>query len=342
IYNPLTDVQIHRGEDWDLLLRGLFAGQYIIAEMSGDVQQILYQHGWLVQAEQAALAQRFYLKYVSLEATTGCNQACYFCPVSVAPRGNGVMSLEDYQRIVGQLAVYRHTIRAVFMNNYNEPTADPHFLERVQILKSYELTPALLTNGTGLTPKVIDALNAMGGLPFLTVNLSTIDRDRYRQERGRDHLLQVLRNLDYLREHPVGEMMNIVVLGKNDDRHQRDYEEICERFARSNFMVKFARTNDRSSYLNVGQAQEQPHQFLKGCDQTGSRPLQHLHINATGTCVLCCQDYNEDYVIGNLMEQTVEEVLTGPAIALLRRWVYGIEDAPDDFICRKCIFARIP
>ncbi|PJF39327.1 MAG: hypothetical protein CUN54_08945, partial [Phototrophicales bacterium] len=69
IYNPLTDVQIHRGEDWDLLLRGLFAGQYIIAEMPSDVRQILYQQGWLVQAEQAALAQQFYLKYVSLEAS---------------------------------------------------------------------------------------------------------------------------------------------------------------------------------------------------------------------------------------------------------------------------------
>ena len=27
-------------------------------------------------------------------------------------------------------------------------------------------------------------------------------------------------------------------------------------------------------------------------------------------------------------------------VAKLRRWVYGIEEAPADFICRNCIFAR--
>jgi hypothetical protein len=26
-------------------------------------------------------------------------------------------------------------------------------------------------------------------------------------------------------------------------------------------------------------------------------------------------------------------------MALLRRWVYGVEEAPDDFICRQCIYA---
>ena len=36
----------------------------------------------------------------------------------------------------------------------------------------------------------------------------------------------------------------------------------------------------------------------------------------------------------------VAEVLEGPEIAKMRRWVYGLEDAPEDFICRGCIYAR--
>ena len=33
------------------------------------------------------------------------------------------------------------------------------------------------------------------------------------------------------------------------------------------------------------------------------------------------------------------QVLSGDEIARLRRMIYGLERAPDDFICRKCVFA---
>ena len=56
-------------------------------------------------------------------------------------------------------------------------------------------------------------------------------------------------------------------------------------------------------------------------------------------CVLCCEDYDEKYVVGDLTTSSVAEVLRGPEIARLRRWSYGLEEAPEDFICRKCIYA---
>ena len=58
--------------------------------------------GWLLPADEDPSA-RFLLKYVSLEAHTVCNQSCYFCPVSVAPRESYFMPTELYERIVGEL-----------------------------------------------------------------------------------------------------------------------------------------------------------------------------------------------------------------------------------------------
>ena len=71
----------------------------------------------------------------------------------------------------------------------------------------------------------------------------------------------------------------------------------------------------------------------------GSRPIQHLHITPRAECILCCQDYNEVTVIGDLNRESVCEVLTGDAFARVRRQVYGLEEAPDDFICHNCKFA---
>ena len=91
------------------------------------------------------------------------------------------MPTELYERIVGELAAWRDTIEAVFMINYNEPTVDKRFVEQVRAIRAAGLPPAVLTNGTGLTPERIDALVEMGGLRFLSINLSTLDRERYQQ-----------------------------------------------------------------------------------------------------------------------------------------------------------------
>lgn len=341
IYNPLTDRTIVEGEPGYADLRSLLAGIRAGAgSLSADRAGLtpLADSGWLVPADSEPERQ-FLLKYVSLEAHTVCNQACYFCPVSVAPREDHFMPMDLYQRILGELSVWRETIEAVFMINYNEPTADKRFVDQVRAIKAAGLPPAVLTNGTGLIPSRVDQLVEMGGLRFLSINLSTLDRDRYTRERGGDHLTMVLKNLDYARDRPVAEQMDMVVLGTGDENHRRDFDEISRRFAGSRFAVKYFEVMDRTGHVQVGHRPAIPHQRLCGCDNVGSRPLQHIHITPRGQCLLCCEDYDEKYVVGDLNRESVHEVLTGPRLALMRRWIYGLEEAPKDFICRGCTFA---
>jgi MoaA/NifB/PqqE/SkfB family radical SAM enzyme len=337
VYNPHTDRTMMQGEPGYASLLALIAGAPLEAITEVD-RGHLAADGWLLPGEEDA-SLRFLLKYVSLEAHTVCNQSCYFCPVSIAPREDYFMPTELYERIVGELAVWRDTIEAVFMINYNEPTADKRFVEQVRTIRAAGLPPAVLTNGTGLTPKRVDALVEMGGLRFLSINLSTLDRDRYNKDRGGDHLQMVLRHLDYAKDKPLAEQMDMVVLGTGNENHRRDFEEISARFAGSRFTVKSFEVMDRAGYLQIGLKPAVPNQRLCGCENVGSRPLQHIHITPRGQCVLCCEDYDEKYVVGDLTRESVQQVLTGPAMAQMRRWAYGVEEAPRDFICRGCSFA---
>jgi MoaA/NifB/PqqE/SkfB family radical SAM enzyme len=336
LYNPLTDRTLLTGERGYASLRALLTGD--LSGMPEAERAWLAEQGWLLPAEEDP-SHRFLLKYISLEAHTVCNQACYFCPVSIAPREDYFMPTALYERIVGELAAYKSTIEAVFMINYNEPTADRRFLDQVRAIKAAGLPPAVLTNGSGLTPERIDALVEMGGLRFLSINLSTLDRARYERDRGGDHLAAVLKNVDYARDKAVAQDMDMVVLGTGNDDHKRDFEEIRERFSGSRFNVKSFEVMDRAGYLQIGLKPAMPNQKLCGCDNVGSRPLQHLHITPRGQCVLCCEDYDEKYVVGDLAKESVDDVLRGPELAKMRRWVYGLEEAPRDFICRGCTFA---
>lgn len=339
IYNPVTDRTIQTGEAGFSELLRLHNGENLLDEVQDQLKSALIDEGWLV-AGNTEFGARFLLRYVTLEATTACNQSCYFCPVSINPRDSHSMPLDVYTTIVQSLVPYKPTIEAVFMINYNEPTIDPLFVDRLKILTSHGLPPAVNTNATGLTPAKVEAILEMGGLRYLSVNFSTMDRELYSHDRGGDHMRMVLQNLDFVKTRPVAKQMDLAVLGQGDEAHKRDYKEIADFFQGTKFNVKYFEVMDRAGYLPIGLRPEKPHDRLRGCENIGSRPLQHLHITPHGKCILCCEDYDEKYEVGDLTRQSIEDVLTGPAFSLFRRWSYGLADAPDDFMCRKCVFAR--
>ena len=329
IYNPLTDRALTpMDREYTVVRRALDGG---VADAS------LLEGGWLVRGD---VSTSYRLKIVSLETLTTCNQKCYFCPVSIAPRADYAMPTELFERIVNELTGYRDTLESVFLQSYNEPTLDRRFLDQCRTLFAAGLPVAVLSNGTGLTPAKVDVLIAESPLRYLCINLSTLDRERYLRDRGADHLEVVLRNLEYAKSRPVAEQMNIVVLGTGNDVHHSDFETIRDHFDGSRFQVEKHIVMDRAGWLDIGLKSSSQSRPLAGCDNVGSRPLQHLHITPYGKCVLCCEDYDERYVVGDLTASSIREVLQGPELAKMRRWIYGMEEAPADFMCRDCVFAR--
>ncbi len=338
LYNPLTDAALGSGEADGQRLTRLRCGSLAVTDLEGDERERLRQGGWLVpRSVEGGRAYR--LKYVTLETHTVCNQGCYFCPVAASRRPRHFMPTELFERVLDQVAELRATVDAVATTNYNEPTLDPRFTGQVRAIAERGLAPAVVTNGWGLTPEVVDALVAVGTVRYLVVNLSTLDPERYQLERQAPHLRHVLRNLDQLKDREVAREMKIVVLGQGDEAHQRDFETISARYEGSRLAVERHLVMDRAGHLAQGLHPPDPSLPLAGCENVGSRPLQHIHVTAHGQVVLCCQDYDERYPVGHLDHSSVREVLEGEALARYRRWAYGLEPAPADFICRRCVFA---
>src|SRR5262249_1137937 len=261
IYNTLTDQFLSPADPGFRELHLIRGGQMAAADLPGSLVHSLVSGGWLMETGIDP-GKRFRLKYVSFEASTVCNQACYFCPVSVERREDHAMSMEMYDQITAQLAQHRATTDGLSMIHYNEPTADKRFLDQVRVLKRYGLPPAVLTNATGLTPDRVDAILGMGGLRYLSVNLSTLDRERYKNERGGDHLRQAMRNLDYVKDKPIAPKMDLAVLGRGDATHRKDFEEIRAYFANSKFDVQFYEVMDRAGAVPLGLHPAKPHQRL--------------------------------------------------------------------------------
>ncbi len=95
----------------------------------------------------------------------------------------------------------------------------------------------------------------MGGLSYFSVNLSTLNREQYAKDRGKDHLERVLANLDYARDKALAEEMVIVVLGTDPDEHQ-PHSGDQRHFAGSRFKVQDFEPNDHAAYLDIGRMVE--------------------------------------------------------------------------------------
>lgn len=337
ILNPHTGRGMGVEHDWYLELRRLVLDEVKLPYLD-EMHQALAADDWLITAD-TDLSHNYRLRWVSLEAHSICNQRCFFCPVSVAPRDPYYMPTEIFERIVTEVAALGEPIEAVTMIQYNEPTVDPRFVDQVRCIKEAGLPAAVLSNGSNLGADKVDALVAMGGIHYFSVNLSTLDREQYAKDRGKNHLDRVLANLDYVKDKALAEEMVIVVLGTDPDEHARQYEAIGKRFAGSRFKVQDFEPNDRAGYLDIGLAAEGRDLQVRGCDYMGSRPIEHLHVAASGKAVICCQDYDEGWVLGDLEKQSVSEILEGEAYAQARRMVYGVEAPPENFICSNCRYA---
>ncbi|MEP6801246.1 MAG: radical SAM/SPASM domain-containing protein [Acidobacteriota bacterium] len=335
VYNPLTGASLAKdGEGFRALSRmrqGLSPG------VNAGVLDHLRAARFLIDDVDRE-ARRSHLLFLSLETCTVCNHRCPFCPVSVDPREREVMSTDLFESIVDQAAAIGGRDLVVFLSNYNEPTVDPLFEERCRFLFARGLPVSILTNASQFTPDRADRLEALGRFRYIGINLPTLDPERYRMLHGTRDLARVLANVDALRARAISEETAIVVLGEEDDVHREDVARIRARFEPRGWEVKPFRIRSRPA-SGTFVPEPPPKRKLRGCELMGSRPFEHLHVTATGKAVLCCQDYYERLTVGDLKTQSVAEILGGDAMARLRRWTYGVEEAPADFLCRRCEFA---
>jgi MoaA/NifB/PqqE/SkfB family radical SAM enzyme len=275
-----------------------------------------------------------HLPFAQIETTTTCNQRCYFCPVSQRRRPKAVMSLELLRTILtGLQGCGTHTL---YINGFNEPTYDSMLVEKVKMIKRYGMNISLNSNGSGLHPELTNQLCANGVQTFL-FNVSTLDPQHYEHTRGNKDISKVRTHIDYLLHTYPQANVTIMVLGQLDTSHAENINAIMDYFSPQGAhilvcpMADFATTNLPIMPSKIY------HQKLRGC--VSRRDSDWLHFIPDGSAIMCCQDYDECYKVGNIHDNTVEEIYFSDSFTRLRHWINGTEQAPTDFICRTCVFA---
>jgi cyclic pyranopterin phosphate synthase len=131
--------------------------------------------------------------FVSFNVTNRCTQRCPMCGVWVT--SSEELSVAEIAEILSQLR--EEGIAAIEISG-GEPFLRPDIFEVFSVLDQLGFVYSVNTNGTLLTPDVIERLASCTGLLQLAVSLDSLQRERYAQLRGTDSLPRVLASLELI------------------------------------------------------------------------------------------------------------------------------------------------
>jgi len=284
------------------------------------------------------------LNYVDIETVRHCNARCVFCPQSQDPLPAGTMSLELFEHICKELRktnkLYNHFY--VVLNHYGEPLLDKFFKERIKLLEKYKIDIMLHTNGTKLDEdKVIFLYQHRHLIQMIEFQMTTLDEEEWCTTYGLpptqfkktfSNLLNLLRI--FAHHKPKG---GIVLNRKIKDQLESLLTEpidVAWRDELWNTRAGNLEINNENKLSDIDDVGYKKNDYMYTCNKDALR--SNFSINYEGKVFLCCQDYYQKNIIGDLAKDSVQYILNTVEANHLRDQMYGRKPCDNDLICRTC------
>ncbi len=272
---------------------------------------------------------------VDIETCRQCNARCLYCPQSVAPKTRGVMSLELFEHTLSALGETRP--EWVALNHYGEPLLDPHFRERVRMLREKGFPLHLFTNGTLLKDSLVEFLSD-GGLFATVFNFPSIDPAEWSTLMGMTErsYWNARRAIEGYIAAGGGRAEVLISVNAHTDNQLERAERINEHFSGFGPVGVFLEdSNSRAGSVENSlvriDARGSGRRFA-GCE----RVVNHLHVSWEGKIFLCCQDYDQRVIFGDVREQSIASIMSSELARRLRAEIFGLAPMSAGLPCLSC------
>jgi len=278
-----------------------------------------------------------YPRQLIIDIHSYCNASCVICPYTALKKQNpmGIMEEGLFEKIVRDFGdlTRKHGFRGnVLFCNMSEIFVYPEMAaQRLQYVIQSGLGAGIQTNAALMTPEAVSLLSSAGFDGTFTISLHGISPDVYKRVMGLD-ISTTLKNIDYLVQHYPKE--KIVIQSIPWNWPEGEAKRIRSHFRSRGVRVRMPLANNRAGLLpNVAVHRKEK---LAGCN--AGRPLGEMVVCFDGDVILCCNDMGREEVVGNLRNNTIQEVWNGEKMQEKIGQIYYGKQSPDDFICRKCEF----
>ena len=224
---------------------------------------------------------------INIETTNYCNAKCIMCPHKVMKRNKGFMSLDLLETILRDLP---DDVNEISLSLFGEPLIDKRMPKIFKMVRNkYKRRLILFTNGSFLGDWVNGLIYEY--LDYICISFNGYDKKSYEKNMKLDFDNSIGAINEFLNKKSNRLKVDVMMLNM-------DYSEENKKAFRSLFPMGII--NPVRSWGD----------FQSGGNGKGimcGRPLS-LNVLWDGKVVLCCRDYEGEYIFGDLNKKTISEI----------------------------------
>jgi len=251
---------------------------------------------------------------VRIETTNICNAHCVTCPREKLTREITTMPYYQFEEIVWQ--VYYMGAKTISLFGFGEPLADSELPEKVALCSMIGLDTYIATNASLLTEELSGKL-LRAGLKHIRFSVNGVGENYEKFHRGlkwnevSHNIGEFMKINDCLFKHRCEVTVTAIpMFGETVD-------ELVERWEPGGSVPM------RIDHLEVwkphnwtdGRKYRKVDRRLRTCGRPETGPIQ---VNADGSMMVCCFDYDAKMTIGNVGKNTVKDILEGKQLERIR------------------------
>lgn len=274
--------------------------------------------------------KRFHKIY--LEISNVCNLNCRFCPGT--KRQKKILSEAEFSALLPKLRPWTDFL---YFHLMGEPLCHPQ-LERFLLLAGESGFKVILTTNGTLLQKQQDVLLAAPGLHKVNISLHAFEANDLDIP-----FEEYLRRCFAFGRATEGKKLVVYRLWNQGGENEKNQEILAGLRAAFPGEWKVEPRGTRIGqrvYLEYGNKFDWPDLSAEdGGEQVFCYGLRdQIGVLCDGTVVPCCLDHEGDIALGNLFEQSLEEILETPRAKAIYEGFRSKKAAEE--LCRKCGYAR--
>jgi organic radical activating enzyme len=259
----------------------------------------------------------------------GCRVACTYCPQKLhvsayksRKPGASVLTMEVFEDCIDKLPPKSE----IYFSGFSEPFLNPDCSHFLRLAHERGFTVSVFTTAVGIEEHTLDQIR---DIPFKSFVVHLPDNRDTMKIEVNDRYIAIL---DKLRE-AIPNIHFLLTKGQrlSDSFHPRIKEYLKINKIRCFIHVK----HSRAGAIGANDAAILPR--LKG-DLAYCPRLDINVLLPNGDVVLCCQDFGQKHILGNLKESSFDSLHQSDEF---RHVIDGLTDDTRDILCRECVlYAR--
>ena len=272
----------------------------------------------------------------TIEPTNICNFKCKFCnqssPSHFDKRNAGKIDLTDYEVILTKIRNECPSIQTVSLTLDGEPTLHANLPEMIKKANEFGFFVRFSSNGSKIDRAFLEKTKELSFMVLIDFSPDKDGFEKYRGKKGSWALIN--RNLkEMINSLKINKHFHIEIVENSGYYESLDKVQSNLKIMKEHFGKMPRLTYSLRLYHKIidGRTIDSSSNKYYGCFY----PWASLSITWNGDVVTCCRDLDGEYVLGNILKYSIEDVWNGEEYLFLRDAILkqNLKMIPS---CRSC------